>query len=32
MVYKSPLPFRQGGRDPLPPSSHELLDLSAHPL
>jgi hypothetical protein len=31
-VYKMPLLFRLGVRDPFPPSPSELLELSAHPL
>ncbi len=31
-AIKGPLPFRQGVRDPFPPSPHELLELSAHPF
>jgi hypothetical protein len=32
MVYKSPLPFKQGVPDPFPPSPRELPELSAHPF
>jgi hypothetical protein len=31
-AIKGPLPFRQGVRDPFPPSPHEVLKLSAHPF
>jgi hypothetical protein len=32
VVYKRRLPFRQGVRDPFPPSPRELLELSGHPF